>query len=36
MIGGGQTSDAVRQYAGADAYCRDAFAGVSLAREWVD
>ena len=36
MIGGGQTSDAIRQYAGADAYCKDAFAGVSLARQWVE
>jgi methanogenic corrinoid protein MtbC1 len=36
MIGGAQTSEAIREYAGADAYCEDAFAGVSLARRWVE
>ncbi len=35
MIGGGQMDDEVRKYAGADAYGRDAMAGVSLAKEWV-
>jgi 5-methyltetrahydrofolate--homocysteine methyltransferase len=35
MIGGGQVSEEIREYAGADAYGRDAMAGVSLAREWV-
>jgi methanogenic corrinoid protein MtbC1 len=35
MIGGGQVSEEVRQYAGADAYGRDAMAGVSLARRWL-
>jgi 5-methyltetrahydrofolate--homocysteine methyltransferase len=35
MIGGGQVSEEIRKYAGADAYGRDAMAGVSLARKWV-
>ena len=35
MIGGGQISDEVRKYTGADAYGMDAMAGVSLAKEWV-
>ncbi|MCJ7656038.1 MAG: cobalamin-dependent protein, partial [Dehalococcoidia bacterium] len=35
MIGGGQMSDEVRKYTGADAYGKDAMAGVSLAKEWV-
>ncbi len=35
MIGGGQVNDEIRTYAGADAYGRDAMAGVALAREWV-
>jgi methanogenic corrinoid protein MtbC1 len=35
MIGGGQVSEDVRRYTGADAYGRDAIAGVSLAREWL-
>jgi methanogenic corrinoid protein MtbC1 len=35
MIGGGQVSEEIRQYAGADAYGNDAMAGVSLARKWV-
>jgi methanogenic corrinoid protein MtbC1 len=34
MIGGGQISDEVRKYAGADAYGQDAMAGVSLAKKW--
>jgi methanogenic corrinoid protein MtbC1 len=36
MVGGGQVSEEVRKYAGADAYGKDAMAGVSLAKEWVD
>jgi methanogenic corrinoid protein MtbC1 len=36
MVGGGQVSDEVRKYTGADAYGEDAMAGVSLAKEWVD
>lgn len=35
MIGGGQISEQVKEYAGADAYGRDAMAGVSLARAWI-
>ncbi len=35
MIGGGQVSEEIREYAGADAYGRDAMAGVTLARKWV-
>jgi methanogenic corrinoid protein MtbC1 len=35
MIGGGQVSEEIRLYAGADAYGRDAMAGVTLARKWV-
>jgi len=34
MIGGGQISDEVRKYTGADAYGPDAMAGVSLAKKW--
>jgi methanogenic corrinoid protein MtbC1 len=35
MIGGGQISEEIRKYAGADAYGRDAMAGVSLAKRWT-
>jgi len=35
MIGGGQMSDKIREYTGADAYGKDAMAGVSLAQKWV-
>jgi methanogenic corrinoid protein MtbC1 len=35
MIGGGQVNEEIREYAGADAYGRDAMAAVSLARKWV-
>jgi len=35
MIGGGQVSEEVRKYTGADAFGRDAMAGVSLARKWL-
>jgi len=35
MIGGGQIDEEVRKYTRADAYGRDAMAGVSLAKEWV-
>ena len=35
MIGGGQISDEIRTYTGADAYGKDAMAGVSLAKEWI-
>jgi 5-methyltetrahydrofolate--homocysteine methyltransferase len=35
MIGGGQISEEVRKYTGADAYGKDAVAGVSLAKQWA-
>jgi 5-methyltetrahydrofolate--homocysteine methyltransferase len=35
MIGGGPVSEDVRNYTGADAYGRDAMAGVSLAKQWL-
>jgi len=35
MIGGGQVSEEIRKYAGADGYGKDAMAGVTLARKWV-
>lgn len=36
MIGGGQVTDKVREYTGADAYGPDAVAGVRLARQWME
>jgi methanogenic corrinoid protein MtbC1 len=35
MIGGGQVNDKIQEYAGADAYGKDAMAGVSLVKKWV-
>jgi methanogenic corrinoid protein MtbC1 len=35
MIGGGQITEEVMKYTGADAYGRDAMVGVSLAKKWV-
>ena len=35
MIGGGQINEDVRKYTGADAYGKDAMAGVSIAKKWV-
>jgi methanogenic corrinoid protein MtbC1 len=35
MIGGGQVSETIKEYTGADAYGKDAVAGVSLAKQWV-
>jgi 5-methyltetrahydrofolate--homocysteine methyltransferase len=35
MIGGGQINDDIMKYAGADAYGKDAVAGVSLAKQWI-
>jgi methanogenic corrinoid protein MtbC1 len=34
MIGGGQMSDEIKKYTGADAYGKDAMAGVALAKQW--
>jgi methanogenic corrinoid protein MtbC1 len=35
MIGGGQIDDEIRKYVRADAYGKDAVAGVQLARKWT-
>jgi 5-methyltetrahydrofolate--homocysteine methyltransferase len=35
MIGGGQMSDEIRKYTGADAYGKDAMTGVTLAKKWI-
>jgi trimethylamine corrinoid protein len=35
MIGGGQIDETVRNYVGADAYGKDAVAGVQLCRQWL-
>ena len=36
MIGGGQISDNICTYAGADAYGKDAVAGVNLVKKWME
>jgi 5-methyltetrahydrofolate--homocysteine methyltransferase len=35
MIGGGQITDEIMKYTGADAFGKDAMVGVSLARKWA-
>jgi methanogenic corrinoid protein MtbC1 len=35
MIGGGQITDEIRKYTGADAFGKDAMAGVTLAKKWA-
>ena len=35
IIGGGQVNDTIKEYAGADAYGKDAVAGVLLAKQWM-
>ena len=35
MIGGGQMSERVREYVGADAYGKDAMEGVTLVKKWI-
>jgi methanogenic corrinoid protein MtbC1 len=35
MIGGGQISEEIRKYTGADAFGKDAMAGVTLAKQWI-
>ena len=35
MIGGGQMSERVMEYAGADAFGKDAMEGVILAKKWI-
>jgi methanogenic corrinoid protein MtbC1 len=34
MIGGGQVNEKIQEYAGADAYGKDAMAAVTLAKDW--
>jgi len=35
MVGGGQITEEIREYTGADAYGKDAMVGVSLAKKWI-
>ena len=35
MVGGGQVNEEISKYAGADAYGKDAVAGVSLTKKWT-
>ena len=35
MIGGGQIDEEIRKFSGADAYGRDAMAGVEIAKKWA-
>jgi 5-methyltetrahydrofolate--homocysteine methyltransferase len=35
MIGGGQITEEIQKYTGADAYGKDAMAAVSLAKKWI-
>jgi 5-methyltetrahydrofolate--homocysteine methyltransferase len=35
MIGGGQVTEEIQKYAGADAYGRDAMAAVTLTQKWI-
>jgi len=35
MIGGAQMSERVKEYAGADAYAKDAMDGVMLTKKWI-
>jgi len=35
MIGGGQMSEEIKKYTDADAFGKDAMAGVTLAKKWV-
>jgi methanogenic corrinoid protein MtbC1 len=35
MIGGGQITDEIKNYTGADAYGKDAMTGVTLAKKWM-
>jgi 5-methyltetrahydrofolate--homocysteine methyltransferase len=36
MVGGGQVTEQVKKYVGADAYGPDAVAGVWLAKQWIE
>ena len=35
MIGGGQIDEEIRKFSGADAYGKDAMAGVTIAKQWA-
>jgi 5-methyltetrahydrofolate--homocysteine methyltransferase len=35
MIGGGQMSERVKEFVGADAFGKDAMEGVILAKKWI-
>jgi methanogenic corrinoid protein MtbC1 len=35
MVGGGQVNEEINKFAGADAYGKDAMAGVTLAKKWT-
>jgi 5-methyltetrahydrofolate--homocysteine methyltransferase len=35
MIGGGQIDEEIKKYTGADAFGRDAMAGVAFAKQWI-
>jgi 5-methyltetrahydrofolate--homocysteine methyltransferase len=35
MVGGGQIDEEVKNYVRADAYGKDAVAGVELCRKWI-
>jgi methanogenic corrinoid protein MtbC1 len=35
MIGGGQITEEIKKYTGADAYGKDAMTGVTLAKKWI-
>jgi methanogenic corrinoid protein MtbC1 len=35
IIGGGQVNDTIKEYAGADAYGKDAMTGVLLVKQWM-
>ncbi len=35
MVGGGQVTEEVRKFTGADAYGKDAMTGVNLAKKWI-
>jgi 5-methyltetrahydrofolate--homocysteine methyltransferase len=35
MIGGGQITEEIRKYTGADAYGKDAVTGVTLTKQWI-
>ena len=36
MIGGGQMSEKIKEYAGVDAFGKDAMEGVTLTKNWME